>query len=31
MHVATPPHGANQNKSAVNRPRTIFNSDLYCP
>lgn len=26
-----PPHGANQNKSAVNRPRTIFIQINYCP
>lgn len=27
----SPPHGANQNKSAANRPRTIFIQINYCP
>ena len=31
MHVATTPTCANQNKSAVNRPRTIFIQINYCP
>lgn len=26
-----PPHGANQNKSAANRPRAIFIQINYCP